>query len=266
MPSISKKTEAAKKIIPGAEPFYFPSSGEVACLMVHGFTSTPYDVRACGKYLADRGIAAQGVLVAGHGTTPKDLAKTNSNDWLESVRQAYHDLKKKHSIVYALGISLGGNFLTIMAKELDFAGIIFVGLPLKLRHEKSYRALYYTFRALGVNYQRKWYQKSLDPEIRKLRPNYKSIPLSTGPEVLKTIQTSRTLLSSIHCPVLAIQSTTDYAVDEETISDLTTQVSTKDVEIVWVKNRYHVVLIDHGKEEVFEKIYSFISKHTKENI
>lgn len=253
------------KIIPGAEPFYFPSSGKVACLMVHGFTSTTYDVRACGRYLADLGIATQGVLVAGHGTTPKDLAKTNLDDWLESIRQSYYDLKKKHSIVYALGISLGGNFLTTLASELDFAGLIFIGMPLKFRHEKSYRALYYTFRALGINYQKKWYQKSLDPEIRRVRPNYKSIPLSSGPEVLKAIQSSRTLLSSIHCPVLAIQSTTDHAVDEETISEITEQVSTKDVEIMWVKNRYHVVLIDHGKEEVFEKIYSFISKHTGEN-
>jgi len=254
-----------KKTIPGADPFYFPSSGKVACLMVHGFTSTPYDVRDCGKYLADRGIAAQGVLVAGHGTTPEDLAKTNSDDWLESVRQSYYDLKKKHSVVYALGISLGGNFLTILASELDFAGIIFVGMPLKFRHEKSYRALYYTFRALGINYQRKWYQKSLDPKIRKLRPNYPRIPLSTGPEVLKVIQSSRNFLSSVHNPILAIQSTTDHAVDKEAITDLIKQVNTDDVEVMWVKNRYHVVLIDHGKEEVYEKIYSFISKHAGEN-
>jgi len=263
MPSTSATKENTATIIPGADPFYFPSSGKVACLLVHGFTSTPYDVRACGKYLSDHGIAAQGVLVAGHGTTPEDLSKTNVDDWLRSVKESYYDLKKKHPIVYALGISLGGNFLTILANELDFAGFIFVGMPLKFRHEKSYRALYYAFRVLGINYQRKWYQKSLDPEIRKLRPNYRSIPLSTGPKVLKIIESSRAFLPSIHQPVLAIQSTTDHAVDKEAITYLIGQVNTKDVEVMWVKDRYHVVLIDHGKEEVFEKIYSFISKHAE---
>jgi len=233
---------------------------------VHGFTSTPYDVRACGKYLADRGIAAQGVLVAGHGTTPEDLSKTNADDWLSSIKKSYYDLKKKHPIVFALGISLGGNFLTILSNELDFAGFIFVGMPLKFRHEKSYRVLYYTFRALGIHYQKKWYQKSLDPQIRRQRPNYRSIPLSTGPEVLKAINLSRNFLPSVNKPVLAIQSTTDHAVDKKAISELIEKVSTNDVEVFWVKDRYHVVLIDHGKEEVFEKIYSFISGRTEKNI
>lgn len=248
----------SKNIIPGAEPFYFKTKGKVACLLVHGFTSTAYDVRSCGEYLAARGIAAKGVLVAGHGTSPKDLIKTNLDDWLNSVRAAYRELKKDYSVVYALGISLGGNYLVILTKDLAFAGLILVGMPLKFKHEKSYRAFYYAYRALGINYQRKWYQKSLDPEIRRLRPNYKSIPVSSAPNVLKAIDLSRELLPQVTCPVLAIQSTTDHAVDNETIASLTASVKTKDIEVMWVENRYHVVTIDHGNEEVFQRIYNFI--------
>lgn len=226
--------------------------------MVHGFTSTPYDVRACGEYLAKKGITAHGVLVAGHGTSPKDLAKTKLEDWLKSVRTEYFKLKKNHDFVYGLGISLGGNFLAALSKELQFDGLIFIGMPLKFRHEKPYKILYYAYRALGVSYQRKWYQKSLDPKIRKIRPNYKSIPLASAPEVLRAIEESRTLLSNIKCPVLAIQSTTDHAVDEKAIEYLKKSVDTKDVEVMWPENRYHVVLIDHGKEEIFERIFEFI--------
>lgn len=250
-----------KSIIPGAEPFYFKTDGNVACLLVHGFTSTTYDVRACGEYLANHGITAKGVLVAGHGTSPHDLAKTNLNDWLNSVRDAYAELKKDYPTIYVLGISLGGNFLVTLAKEFDYAGLILVGMPLKFKHEKPYRALYYAYRALGINYQRKWYQKSLDPEIRKVRPNYKSIPLATAPDVLKAIESSRKALLSVKCPVLAIQSTTDHAVNDETINVLQNSISSKDFEIMWVENRYHVVLIDHGKETIFERIHQFITKY-----
>ncbi|MDO8512801.1 MAG: alpha/beta fold hydrolase [bacterium] len=250
-----------KQLIPGAEPFYLKTDGKVACLLVHGFTSTAYDVRACGEYLTAHGIATKGVLVAGHGTSPRDLAKTNLDDWLNSIRTAYQELKKDYPIVYVLGISLGGNFLATLAQELNFAGIIFIGVPLKFKHEKSYKALYYAYRALGINYQRKWYQKSLDPQIRKVRPNYKSIPLISAPDVLKVIEMSRTALPGINCPVLAVQSTTDHAVDDETISTLQNSINTKDFQVMWVENRYHVVLIDHGKEEVFERINKFISEH-----
>lgn len=253
----------SKKLIPGAEPFYLKTPGDVACLLVHGFTSTTYDVRACGEYLANHGIATKGVLVAGHGTSPRDLAKTNLNDWLNSVRDAYTELKKDYQTVYVLGISLGGNFLVTLAKEFDYAGLILVGMPLKFKHEKPYRALYYAYRALGINYQRKWYQKSLDPEIRKVRPNYKSIPLITAPGVLKAIELSREALPNVHCPVLAIQSTTDHAINDETISILQNSISSKDCEIMWVENRYHVVLIDHGKEVIFERVRQFIDQHQK---
>jgi len=249
----------SKKIIPGAEPFYIKTDGNVACLLVHGFTSTTYDVRACGEYLATHGIASKGVLVAGHGTSPRDLAKTDLTDWLNSIRSAYEELKKDYPIIYALGISLGGNFLITLAQELNFAGLIFIGVPLKFKHEKSYRALYYAYRALGINYQRKWYQKSLDPEIRTIRPNYKSIPLVSAPEVLKAIEMSRVSLPAVKCPVLAVQSTTDHAVDEETINTLQNNISTKNFQVMWVKDRYHVVIIDHGKEEVFARIYKFIT-------
>lgn len=250
------------KIIPGAEPFFLPQSGPVGVLLIHGFTSTPYDTRACGEYLARQGITVSGVLVAGHGTSPKDLAQTNLDDWLNSVKDAYDELKKTTPIIFALGISLAGNYLITLSKELEFAGLILVGMPLKFRKEKTYRTLYYAYRALGINYQRKWYQSSLDPDIRALRPNYRSIPLSCAPEVFRAIKLSQENLKFVNCPILAIQSTTDHAVDEETIKELSSGVKTKDVEVRWVKDRYHVVLIDHGKEEVFEDIRKFIEKHS----
>jgi len=256
-----KQTKEESKLIPGAEPFFFPG-GQVGCLLIHGFTSTPYDVRACAEYLAERGITAKGVLVAGHGTTPKDLAKTNLSDWLDSIRIAYKELKQTCPFVFGLGISLAGNFLTILAQELKFDGLIFVGMPVEFRHKKSYTALYYLFRSFGVKYQRKWYQKSLSEEIKKVRPNYKAIPLASGKEVLKTIEMSKKMLPGIHCPLLVIQSTTDHAVTEKNIKEITSSVGTSNVSVIWVDDKYHVVLIDDDKEKVFEDIYSFITERT----
>ncbi len=247
----------------GAEPFFFPKQGQVGCLLVHGFTSTTYDVRACGEYLAQRGITSKGILLAGHGTSPSDLAQTGLNDWLESVRAGYLELKKHTPIVFALGISFAGNLLVSLGKELDLAGLVVVGMPLKFRHELSFRTLYFAYKMLGINYQKKWYQKSLDPEIRKLRPNYQSIPINCARDVLTAIQRSRKKLSEVTCPVLAVQSTTDHAVDEETIKILSSELGTSKFQVEWIPDRYHVVLIDHGKEEVFARIAEFIKDNSR---
>lgn len=256
------RDDRVQRVIPGAEPFLFSANGaRVGCLLVHGFTSTPYDVRALGIYLAERGITAKGVLLAGHGTTPAELAATRLPDWLNSIRAAHAELRQQCPVVFALGISLAGNFLVTLAQELPSQGLILIGMPLRIRRERSYRALYYTMRAVGKQYQRKWYQRSLDADIRRERPNYPAIPLVCLRDAARAIEMSRHLLPTVRCPVLAIQSTTDHAIDKESMDELENGVGSADVSVEWVPDRYHVVLIDHGKEKVFERIHGFITTH-----
>src|SRR5438067_7923472 len=78
-------------LIPGAEPFLY-KAGEVGCLLVHGYTSSPFEMRALARYLADRGITAGASLLAGHGTAPEDLATRTWQDWYVSVNTALDDM------------------------------------------------------------------------------------------------------------------------------------------------------------------------------
>ena len=92
--------------MPGAEPFVY-EAGEIGCLMVHGFTSTPFEMRRLGVYLSERGITAAGMLLAGHGTSPEDLAKTGWHDWVVSVNEALDEMLNRCKRVYLAGLSLG---------------------------------------------------------------------------------------------------------------------------------------------------------------
>lgn len=244
-------------LIPGAEPFSLPG-GRVGVLLVHGFTSTPYDVRALGSDLAVHGVASEGILLAGHGTRPEDLAATGLAHWLRSVREGYDRLSRRCDSVFALGISLSGNFILTLAPLLPFAGLILIGTPLKFRHERAYRAAYRTLRALGREYQKKWYLEHLDPAIRARRPTYDRFPLKCAPDCLAAIRWSRIGLTKVRCPVLIIQSTTDHAVDERTIADFRAHLASTDTTVRFFPNRYHVLIIDHGADEVFDVIREFV--------
>lgn len=259
-------------VIPGAEPFsFYPESvgpaprspkGGVGCLLVHGFTSTPYDVRGLGEHLAQHGIASEGILLRGHGTCPEDLAATGLAHWLRSVRDGYERLARRCDSVFALGISLSGNFVLTLAPLLPFAGLILVGTPLKFRHERAYRAAYRTLRALGKEYQKKWYLEHLDPVIRARRPTYDHFPLKCAPDCLAAVHWSRISLAKVRCPVLILQSTTDHAVDEQTVTEFRTHLASPDIAVRFFPDRYHVLIIDHGSEEVFDAIREFIQTRT----
>ncbi|TSC71767.1 MAG: carboxylesterase [Parcubacteria group bacterium Gr01-1014_38] len=252
-------------LLSGAEPFTL-GNGSAGCLLVHGFTSTPYDVHACGEYLAAQGIAVEGILLAGHGTCPEDLAETRLTNWLQSIRDGYARLAQRCDRVFGLGISLSGNFLLTLAPLLPFTGLILIGTPLKFRHERAYRAAYRVLRALGKQYQKKWYLEHLDASIRSQRPTYDRFPLACVQDCMTAIAWSKENLPRIRCPILILQSTTDHAVDERTITEFRTRLASTDITVHWFPNRYHVLVIDRGAEPVFHTIAHFIQTRATESI
>jgi len=78
-------------IIPTAEPFFFPG-GPTGCLLVHGFTGTPKEMRWLGEYLASRGYSVLGVRLFAHATYPEDMIRARWYDWLASVEDGWHYL------------------------------------------------------------------------------------------------------------------------------------------------------------------------------
>ena len=76
------------QIIPTAEPFFFPGAGKIArtgCLVTHGFTGTPKEMRWLGKYLNKDGCTVCGIRLAGHATQPEDMIRSRFSDWLLSM-------------------------------------------------------------------------------------------------------------------------------------------------------------------------------------
>lgn len=265
MRRIRTSQQNSRGLLLGAEPFSL-GNGPVGCLLVHGFTSTPYDVRACGEYLAAQGIAVEGVLLAGHGTRPEELAETRLTHWLDSIRDGHARLAQRCDQVFGLGISLSGNFLLTLAPLMPLAGLILVGTPLRFRHERAYRAAYRILRALGKHYQKKWYVEHLDANIRAQRPTYDRFPLACAQDCMTAVTWSRENLPRIHSPILILQSTTDHAVDKRTITEFRTRFASTDVTVQWLPNRYHVLVIDHDAEPVFDAVARFIKTRTPEPV
>ena len=94
-------------VMPGAGTFFFEGS-DVGCLLIHGFTGTPQNIRPLGDFLARRGLTVLAPRLAGHGTTVDEFEQSGPEDWIATINSGVDQLKRTCSSVFAIGISMGG--------------------------------------------------------------------------------------------------------------------------------------------------------------
>ena len=99
-------------ILPGAGAYWFEGN-DIGCLLVHGFTGTPQNVRPLADYLARRGLAVSAPRMPGHGTVVADLDATGPEDWLGAAEDALAEMRRV--------LKPGGRLLVTVWQSLERA-------------------------------------------------------------------------------------------------------------------------------------------------
>jgi len=81
--------------------------GPAGCLLLHGFTGTPSEMRPLGQRLAARGYTVCAPLLPGHGTRVDELARTTWEEWFSAALESWSELGKQASERVVAGLSMG---------------------------------------------------------------------------------------------------------------------------------------------------------------
>lgn len=83
---------------------------EIAVLLIHGMSDSPYSLRSIGQLLHSRNAYIIGMRVPGHGQAPSGLLETEWEDMAAAVRLAMTELQGKSAgaPLYIVGYSNGG--------------------------------------------------------------------------------------------------------------------------------------------------------------
>ena len=115
-------------IVPGSEPFYLPGSS-IGCLLMHGFSATPEEMRPLGDFLASKGYSLIGVRLAGHANYPRDLKRTRWTDWLDDVENSLALLSKICSHRVLIGQSMSGMIALTAAAQFPVSAVVALSTP-----------------------------------------------------------------------------------------------------------------------------------------
>lgn len=241
-------------IMPGSEPFFLPG-GEHGVLLVHGFTGAPSEMRLAGEYLHNLGYAVLAPRLPGHGTTPREMAKTTWNHWYGNVEDGYHLLAGVCSTVSVVGLSMGGLLALKLASEYPLKRLAVLSAPIYIANKQlPLLPLYRLF-------------TDFVPKKRKRLPDigedysitYEVTPLSSLSSLLALIKEVDALLPSIHVPTLVVQSKKEHTVKPESAQHIYDNLGSTEKKLVWLNNSGHIVTLDRERDTVFQEISQFFA-------
>lgn len=102
---------------------------DAACLLIHGYCGSPFEMEPLAGPLRDAGFAVSNIRLPGHGTTVDDFLTTNFADWRAAADEAYHELAMRHKVVLAVGLSMGGTLALSLAARFPLAGVLSLAAP-----------------------------------------------------------------------------------------------------------------------------------------
>lgn len=244
------------------KPFYFSGNNQRAVLLIHGWTSTPYELRRLGSYLNEKGYTTYCPLLSGHGTIPRDLENVCWEDWMKDTLSAYKELEKNNEKIYLAGTSIGGCLSIMLAKNKpEIAGLVLMATPYKIRYEKIVVGLA-RFLSLFKKYNKKFYPPTFGVSTTLTRViSYQTYPIKSALESFKLIKIARREIFKVKQPVFVMQSRSDHIVTKKSLEEIYQKIGSSCKKKKYIKKAYHTFISDIKNENIFEDIWNFFEEN-----
>ena len=244
-----------------AKSYYFQNTKKKSkniIILVHGFGASATETLPLGEFLYSEGYDVKGLLLKGHGTKPADMDNIRWEEWIGNIQEAYDVYAPKYTNVIVGGISMGGALALYSSTQMKFKAIFTINAFYHLSKTMSFAT--WLLSIFGTHRQRneariKWY-------VENNLFSYSEDSTPAANQLYKMLKTLHTKVDEINVPVLIIQSKEDKTAKPEGAKELFEDLKTKK-ELFFVQKGDHILTVDPHRQEVFDKILSFLGEMVK---
>lgn len=243
--------EPKKRLV---EPFSFRGN-RVGCLLIHGFTGSPSEMRFLGECLANYGWTVLGIRLAGHGSTPEKMAKTRWEDWTKDAEAGVRLLRKSCDTVIGIGLSMGGLLTLHLAEQGLIDGLVSMNAPIVLADRRTrYIQLVKPFKTFVGKPQAQGVSSSSDRFV------YDRVPVDALISLNRAIRTVRKHLNAITCPTLLMQSMKDQTVKPMSVEIIKKGMKQIKPDVRYWGNAGHILPLGQDREAVAQEVDGFLRR------
>lgn len=241
--------------MPGGEPSLH-IGGPIGCVLVHGYTGAPQEMRWLGEYLAARNLTVLLVRLTGHGTVKEDMAPAVWRHWVGDALNAITLLRQNCAQVYIAGLSMGGLLSLYSGIHYPVDGVVSLAAPIYLENPR--------LRYLPVlKYFLRYIPKG-DPAIEARetgRVGYRYDIVPSVIELMRLIKHVDANLPRLAVPLLLMHSREDKTAPPGCMPRIYERAGSVDKDMHWVESGGHVITEGEHREFVYETVWAFIREH-----
>jgi len=236
--------------------------GQDVCLLLHGLSGSPAEVRPVGEALAKAGMRSVGLLLPGHGTRPEDLFAKTRFDLLEAAEDALRGLAGARR-TYLCGLSAGAllaihlaatvpgiRALALLAPAVAFSHATWLFTEVLGRLPVAPRVLL----PKGAR------DVAAGDDREQVAQAYTAVPLSWGRELRLLAASARKLAPQVRAPSLILSGGRDRTVSVAGARRLALRLgSPKPVGMRVFPASGHLLPLDGDSREVCDEVVRFFS-------
>jgi carboxylesterase len=240
--------------------------GKRAIILIHGFTASTQEMESLCIYLSDMGFTTITPLLKGHNRSYEEFSLTNSDNYFESVLEAYKKVENYES-VDVIGLSFGAILALDLAHTKKIRKVCLLAPSIfftnKLMPFVPFLSYYKKRISKSIKYNRKakiktlWDLNCKEGIMKRIAYPFYSLPQLNS--VLKFIKKVKNEISLIKNPILIIHSENDKTVKYSSSEYIFRNVGSIEKYLVTLTESGHIITEDYEADIVKEKILYFLN-------
>ena len=250
------------ELIKEAKEFTLSGSNDTCWYMIHGYTSTPDEMRELAEGINQ--LFNETVVVTrlkGHGEVPSKILNLSMKDWYSQVSSEVDELSTNCDKINLIGFSFGGALSTRLAEEKELNHLYLISPYLIANYKFYYGFKLETYLKVFtpiLHYSKKTQIGQINsPEGLKNHIAYWSMPFAPVKNSEGFIKETINRLDEITEPILLQHSRGDKTSGIKSSQIILDGASSEYKELIFFDKSNHILMEDYDKDQVESNIMDF---------